>query len=270
MSTYIVGDLHGCFDELQKLLEQASFNPKYDELWLTGDLIARGKQSLECLRFIKSLGNRATTVLGNHDLHLLATHLGIKRVKERDNLTALFDAKDRDDLMEWLRHQPLFMQHPTHKFLLSHAGISPEWDLKTAQQASKEVEQILQSEDYPYLLQNMYNNAPLNWRENLEGVERYCYIINSLTRMRFCDENKGLDFECKLPPQNAPSHLKPWFLFDNPLYKECDILFGHWAALLGYQVPERIYSLDSGCVWGHYLTMIRWEDKKIFKQNFLA
>ncbi|MDP8032699.1 bis(5'-nucleosyl)-tetraphosphatase (symmetrical) ApaH [Pasteurella atlantica] len=269
MATYIVGDLHGCFDELTQLLQQVSFDVNKDELWLTGDLIARGDKSLECLRFVKSLGDKATTVLGNHDLHLLATNLGIKKVNARDKLDTLLMAEDKEELLEWLRHQPLFVQHPKYGFLLSHAGISPEWDLKTTQQCAKEVETLLQSEDYQYLLQNMYDNSPLAWNENLSGMERYRYIINAFTRMRFCNEKKQLDFQCKLSPQDAPPTLKPWFLLDNPLYKQHNILFGHWAALLGYSTPPHIYSLDTGCVWGHHLTMICWETQQIFTQPHL-
>ncbi|MDP8078744.1 bis(5'-nucleosyl)-tetraphosphatase (symmetrical) ApaH [Phocoenobacter skyensis] len=270
MATYIVGDLHGCFDELKQLLQRANFNSETDELWFTGDLVARGNQSLACLRFVKSLGERATTVLGNHDLHLLATNLGIKKVNPRDKLGTLLMAEDKDELLEWLRYQPLFVKHPKYDFLLSHAGVSPEWNLETAQQCANEVERILQGDDYQHLLQNMYGNSPLNWNDNLVGIERYRYTINSLTRMRLCNAQKQLDFECKLPPQEAPPELKPWFEFENPLYKQYSIIFGHWAALLGYQTPSNIYSLDTGCVWGNHLTMLRWEDKTIFTQPFLG
>ncbi|MDG6882468.1 Bis(5'-nucleosyl)-tetraphosphatase, symmetrical [Phocoenobacter uteri] len=269
MATYIVGDLHGCFDELKQLLQKVDFNPCNDELLLTGDLIARGEQSLECLRFVKSLGDRATTVLGNHDLHLLATNLGIKSANSRDNLTALFQAEDREELLDWLRNQPLLVEHKKYGFLLSHAGISPEWDLLTAKNAAKEVEVILRSDHYAELLQNMYQNEPLNWQDELTEIQRYRYTINSLTRMRFCTARKELDFHCKLPPKEAPEELKPWFEFDNPLYQTHSILFGHWAAMLDYPTPSNIYALDTGCVWGNKLTMIRWEDKQIFTQKKL-
>lgn len=270
MATYIVGDLHGCFDELQAVLKKAEFNPKKDELWLTGDIIARGEQSLECLRFVKSLGKKATMVLGNHDLHLLATSSGIKKVNSRDKLEQLFDAKDFDELMEWLRQQPLLAQHPKYDFLLAHAGISPDWSLSTAKKCAKEVEKILQSKDYKKLLEKMYEANPEKWDDDLKGIKRHRYTINSLTRMRYCDKKHRLDFACKLPVEKAPKELKPWFECDNPLYRQYDIIFGHWASLIGYQTPKQIHALDTGCVWGNHLTLIRWEDKKVFIQKRLS
>lgn len=266
MATYIIGDLHGCFAEFQQLLAQANFNPKQDELWLTGDLVARGGNSLECLRFVKNLGERATVVLGNHDLHLLSTLQGIKKVKPKDNVDAIFEAEDREDLQNWLRNRPLAALHPQHHFLLVHAGVSPEWDLATTLQCAKEVETALQSSDFKSLLEQMYDNEPSRWSPDLQGIERLRYAINVFTRMRFCFADKRLDFACKLPPQQAPTELKPWFELENPLYCELPILFGHWASLIGYPTPAQIYALDSGCVWGNCLTMLRWEDKKIFTQ----
>lgn len=267
MATYIVGDLHGCFAEFQALLKQADFNPENDELWLTGDLVARGAQSLECLRFVKNLGDRATVVLGNHDLHLLATLVGIKEKKARDKVDSIFAAEDRQDLQNWLRSRPLVAQHPTHKFVLVHAGIGPEWDLDTALSCAKETEAVLQSEQYHDLLTQMYGNSPDRWSPDLQGMERWRYTINVCTRMRFCNVDNCLDFDCKLPVNEAPCYLKPWFETDNPLYQQQDIVFGHWASLIGYPTPEHIYALDTGCVWGNHLTMIRWEDKKVFTQK---
>ncbi|MGQ8820326.1 bis(5'nucleosyl)-tetraphosphatase ApaH [Bibersteinia trehalosi] len=268
MATYIIGDLHGCFDEFQAILAQAKFNPEEDELWLTGDLVARGDKSLECLRFVKSLGKQATVVLGNHDLHLLATLEGIKRVKPKDKVDPIFHAPDRADLQNWLRNQPLVALHPIHQFVLVHAGISPEWDLDTALNCAKEVEHVLQSNDYPALLQQMYSNSPDRWSPELTGIERLRYTINVCTRMRFCYADKRLDFECKLPVEQAPQELKAWFELDNPKFHH-PIIFGHWASLIGYTTPKHIYALDTGCVWGNYLTMIRWEDKQIFTQKRL-
>ncbi|MDH2998663.1 diadenosine tetraphosphatase [Pasteurellaceae bacterium LFhippo2] len=270
MATYIVGDLHGCFDEFQLLLKQANFDPEQDELWLTGDLIARGDNSLTCLRFVKDLGERATVVLGNHDLHLLATLQGIKKVKPKDKVDTIFEAEDREELQNWLRNRPLVAQHPVHKFVLAHAGISPEWDLETTQACAKEVESILQGDNFKELLENMYDSQPDRWSPDLQGFERWRYIINAFTRMRFCYADKRLDFECKLPVEEAPEELKAWFELDNPLYQDIDILFGHWASLIGYPTPKRIYALDTGCVWGNHLTMIRWEDKQLFTQARLS
>ncbi|QIM62105.1 bis(5'-nucleosyl)-tetraphosphatase (symmetrical) [Pasteurellaceae bacterium Orientalotternb1] len=266
MATYIIGDLHGCFTEFQQLLAQANFDPAHDELWLTGDLIARGEDSLACLRFVKNLGSKATTVLGNHDLHFLATALGIKKVKPKDNVDAILTAPDRDELIDWLRHQPLLAQHPKHHFVLTHAGISPDWDLATAKQCAADVEQVLRADHYGELLAQMYDNQPDRWSPDLQGIERLRYTINVFTRMRFCFPDKRLDFDCKLPPSEVDNDLKPWFELSNPLFADQDILFGHWASLIGYPTPSHIYALDTGCVWGNHLTMIRWEDKAIFTE----
>lgn len=265
MATYIIGDLHGCFDEFQALLNQVGFNPKHDELWLTGDLIARGDKSLECLRFVKNLGERATVVLGNHDLHLLATLEGIKKVKPKDKVDPIFTAPDRLELQNWLRSRPLVAVHPRHQFVLVHAGISPDWDLDTALSCAEEVEQVLQSQDYATLLREMYGNSPLQWSDTLSGIDRLRYTINVCTRMRFCYADKRLDFECKLPVEQAPDSLKAWFEIENPRFGS-PILFGHWASLIGYPTPPNIYALDTGCVWGNHLTMLRWEDKTYFTQ----
>lgn len=266
MATYFVGDLHGCFDELQLLLEKVRFNSD-DFLYLTGDLIARGEKSLECLRFVKSLGNQAQTVLGNHDLHLLSCAYGIKKVKPRDNLTALFAAEDFAELIDWLRFQPLFVHHEQLGFSLSHAGISPDWDITTAQSCAKEVEAVLQYGDIKNLLSQMYDSRPDRWSPDLQGIDRLRYSINVFTRMRFCYTDHRLDFECKAPIDQAPPELKPWFACDNPIFQQENILFGHWASLVDCPTPSNIYALDTGCAWGNRLTLLRWEDKQIFSQS---
>ncbi|MFC0309447.1 bis(5'-nucleosyl)-tetraphosphatase (symmetrical) ApaH [Gallibacterium trehalosifermentans] len=267
MATYIVGDLQGCFDELQLLLQQVNFNPTQDKLYLVGDLVARGDKSLECLRFVKSLGSAAQTVLGNHDLHLLATAYGIKKVKEKDRVDAIFSAPDFADLIFWLRQQPLLIDRSKEQgFVITHAGISPEWDLATAKQCAHEVEQVLQNGDYQTLLAEMYGDQPDHWRPTLTGIERLRYSINVFTRMRFCFHNKRLEFACKRPPQAAPDDLIPWFELQNPLYQQVNLLFGHWASLINYPTAKNIYPLDTGCVWGNKMTMLRWEDKQYFTQ----
>lgn len=269
MSNYFVGDLHGCFDELQALLQQVNFDTHKDHLYCTGDLIARGDKSLECLRFIKNLGKHGHTVLGNHDLHLLATAQGIKRVKVRDNVDALFNAPDFKELIDWLRFQPMLIHLSQQNILLTHAGISPDWDLVTAKSCAKEVEDVLQQDNFSQLLQNMYQNQPDRWSNNLKGIERLRYTINSLTRMRFCYLDHRLDFDCKQALEKAPKDLVPWFSLNNPLYKTTNIIFGHWASLVDSPIPKGIYALDTGCVWGNRLTMIRWEDQAIFTQKSL-
>ncbi|HDL4649874.1 TPA: bis(5'-nucleosyl)-tetraphosphatase (symmetrical) ApaH, partial [Mannheimia haemolytica] len=251
------------------LLEKVNYNPKQDELFLTGDLVARGEDSLACLRFVKDSANNAKTVLGNHDLHLLATMLGIKRVKPNDKIDAIFEAKDRLDLQNWLRNQPLVIHHPKHQFLLTHAGISPEWDLATTLACAKEAEKVLQSDNYADYIAQMYENKPERWSEDLQSVERWRYIINVFARMRFCYTDKRLDFDCKLPLEQAPQELLAWFDLDNPLFTQKNIIFGHWASLMGKCTRPNIYALDTGCAWGSHLTMLRWEDKQIFTQKRL-
>ncbi|PJG85279.1 bis(5'-nucleosyl)-tetraphosphatase (symmetrical) ApaH [Conservatibacter flavescens] len=269
MATYIVGDLHGCFDELQLLLDKVNFNPSQDVLYCTGDLVARGNKSLECLRFIKSLAGSAKIVLGNHDLHLLATALGIKKIKARDRVDSIFASPDFHALIDWLRRQPLLIHNAEQNFVLAHAGISPDWDLATAKACATEVEQVLQFGNYYDLIENMYDNHPERWSPDLQGIERLRYSINAFTRMRFCYWDHRLDFACKAPINQAPPELTAWFNLSNPLYKTTNIIFGHWASLVDSPTPENIYALDTGCVWGNRLTLLRWEDKHYFTQPAL-
>lgn len=266
MATYFVGDLQGCFDEFQQLLEQVQFNPQQDKLYLVGDLVARGDKSLECLRWVKAQGLAAQTVLGNHDLHLLSTAYGIKKIKPKDKVDAIFSAPDSEELIEWLRQQSLLIYDPQHNFVVTHAGISPDWDLHTAINCAKEVEQVLHHGDYHWLLSEMYADQPAKWYKELQGIERLRYSINALTRMRFCYQDGRLDFSCKAPLNQAPPELKAWFDLPNPLYQTTPIIFGHWASLVDHPTPTNIYALDTGCVWGNRMTLLRWEDKKLFTQ----
>ncbi|OEF22975.1 symmetrical bis(5'-nucleosyl)-tetraphosphatase [Vibrio rumoiensis] len=267
MSTYIVGDIQGCFDELQLLLKKVSFDPKHDTLWLAGDLVARGPKSLETLRFIRKLGSSAKCILGNHDLHLLAVYLGYFPAKAKDKTSDIFSAEDKDEIIDWLRHQPLMAEH--NEFVMCHAGISPRWNLATATQAAQEIESILTSDNWQWLIKNMYANTPTQWSESLQGIERYRYIINAFTRMRFCKQDGELDMECKLPPSKIGSgNLFPWFSLPSRQPFEKTIIFGHWAALMGcHDEKANVIGLDTGCVWGEYLSMLRWEDKKMFTQS---
>lgn len=188
MATYIVGDIQGCFDELQALLQQVDFNSQVDQLWLAGDLVARGPKSLETLRFVKSLGDSAKCILGNHDLHLLAVNLGYFNAKPKDQTLPILQAPDRQELINWLRQQPLMAEH--EEFVMCHAGIAPSWDLATARQSSQEISAILQSDDWAWLIKNMYANQPRVWDANLQGIERYRFIINAFTECAFVI-NKG-------------------------------------------------------------------------------
>jgi bis(5'-nucleosyl)-tetraphosphatase (symmetrical) len=193
MSTYLIGDVHGCYDELIALLKQVDFTPGQDTLWLTGDLVARGPGSLEVLRFVKSLGDSVRMVLGNHDLHLLAVFAGISRNKPKDRLTPLLDASDADDLINWLRRQPLLQIDEEKKLVMAHAGITPQWDLETAKTCARDVEAVLASDSYPFFLDAMYGDMPNHWSEDLSGLARLRFITNAFTRMRFCCPNGQLD-----------------------------------------------------------------------------
>jgi bis(5'-nucleosyl)-tetraphosphatase (symmetrical) len=268
LANYIVGDIQGCYEELKLLLKQADFNKNSDTIWFAGDLVARGPDSLKTLRYVKKLGSAAKVILGNHDLHLLAVYHGISPLKKKDKTAPIINAKDCDELMAWLREQPLMIEHDD--FVMCHAGISPEWDLETARREAKIVENVLQSDRWEWLLENMYDNQPDAWDENLQGIERYRYTINAFTRMRFVFPDGRLDMACKLPPSEVEDgSLIPWLDLPDrkPLGKA--VLFGHWAALEGVQ-REDLIGLDTGCVWGGELTMIRWEDKQLFTQSALS
>lgn len=264
MACYIVGDIQGCYDELQQLLQLADFNDQVDELWLTGDLVARGPKSLQTLRFVKSLGDSAKIVLGNHDLHLLAISQGLHKNREKDKLSPLLNAPDCEELLTWLRLQPLLLRHPEFNFIMVHAGISPQWHIKQAELLAKEVESVLHGKQFKSLLASMYGNTPSSWSETLQGNERLRFIINVLTRMRYCFIDGSLEFASKLAPHQVDKNkLKPWFEIES-LDQSSAILFGHWAALMGKVSKKDIYALDTGCVWGNSLTMLRWQDKKVF------
>ncbi|MGY5451956.1 symmetrical bis(5'-nucleosyl)-tetraphosphatase [Agarivorans sp. MS3-6] len=271
MATYFVGDIQGCLDELKALLKQVKFSPKRDQLWLAGDLVARGPQSLETLRFVMDLGEAAQVVLGNHDLHLLAVANGIHRAKRRDKLHALLDAPDRDELLNWLRCQPLIAKHPEFDVVMVHAGIYPKWKVSKALKLGQEVQNQLSGDNYLALLQNMYGNEPAHWSDELVGYDRLRYIINVFTRMRYCFPDASLDFELKIPPnKNTNPNLRPWFELPGKHLKQTHIIFGHWAALMGKSKSPLVNGLDTGCVWGNHLTMLRWDDQRFYTQACLS
>jgi bis(5'-nucleosyl)-tetraphosphatase (symmetrical) len=264
MATYVIGDLQGCLTPLIQLLEQINYHPEQDKLWFAGDLINRGEESLETLRFIKSLGNNATIVLGNHDLHLLAVSHGYGKLKRGDTLAEILTAGDRDDLMDWLRNQPLLHYDEQLNTVMTHAGIPPCWNLKKAQTLAKEVEDKLKSDSVDDFFSTMYGNKPDQWSDDLTGLDRLRAITNYLTRMRFCDENSKLDLESKEGINTANKGYAPWFNYPTKVPADCHIVFGHWAALEGKTQKERIHALDTGCVWGGSLTALRLEDRQRF------
>jgi len=266
MSTYLIGDVHGCYHELKALLKQVDFSPETDTLWLTGDLVARGPDSLEVLRYVRSLGECVRMVLGNHDLHLLAVYAGISRNKPKDKLTPLLEAEDADSLINWLRRQPLLQIDEEKKLVMAHAGITPQWTLETAQACARDAEALLASDSYPLFLDAMYGDLPNSWSTSLSGLARLRFITNAFTRMRYCFPNGQLDMSVKEAPEYVPAPLKPWFDVQGKLPEDYSVVFGHWASLEGKGAPPGIYALDTGCCWGGDLTCLRWEDKTYFTQ----
>lgn len=255
MSIYAIGDLQGCFEALMRLLDKIKFDPENDQLWLVGDLVNRGPQSLETLRFIKSLGKSAITVLGNHDLHLIAMATN-STTKKHQTLRPILEAPDCDKLINWLRHCPLLHYDKKLDTALVHAGIPPVWKIKTALKRAHEVEQVLQKNNYAKFLKSMYGNRPDQWSKDLQGNERLRFIINAFTRMRYCDINGRLDYDNKLAIGTQPKKLYPWFELPRKKSFTTRIVFGHWSTL-GYMQKKKFIALDTGCVWRGKLTAIR-------------
>ncbi len=254
MADYAIGDVQGCFEELQLLLEKIAFNPSQDRLYFVGDIVNRGPKSLETLRFIKNLGDSAVTVLGNHDLHLLSVASGASKTKRRDTFGDILGAPDRDELLDWLRTRPLL--HSDDKFYLIHAGLPPQWDMDTAARCAKEVEAVLRKENGGGFFSHMYGDLPDQWSENLEGWPRIRFITNCFTRLRYCDRHGVLDMKEKGGLGSQAGHLLPWFRVQGRRSKGATLIFGHWSTL-GYHVENDCYCLDTGCLWGKDLTALR-------------
>lgn len=264
MSTYAIGDIQGCMKPLQCLLEKIQFDPQKDHLWIAGDLVNRGPDSLAVMRYLYKLRDKITLVLGNHDLHFLAVALGLRKAGKSDTLTALLDAEECNDFIAWLRTGKLLHHDAQKKFTMVHAGIPPQWDLAQAIALAQEVEQVLQSEHLEDYLANMYGNIPNIWQEELRGEARWRVITNYFTRMRFCTAEGELELETKTEAAEAPPGFLPWFAHNNRKTKNNKIIFGHWAALGGEAKAANVYALDTACVWGGSLTAMRLEDEKIF------
>ena len=256
MAVYAIGDVQGCYRPLQDLLSKIRFDPASDQLWFTGDLVNRGPQSLEVLRFVESLGNRAICVLGNHDLHLLAIAAGTAKSKKRDTLDAVLSAPDRDELLDWLRARPLLHQDDHLGFTLIHAGLLPPWTHEDARRLAQEVEVVLRSKDAANLYRHMYGDLPDRWNEKLRGFDRLRLIVNAFTRMRYCDLDGNLDLRPKGPPGTQPPDLLPWFQVPSRRSRARRIIFGHWSAL-GLWHDDGVIGLDSGCLWGRVLTAVQ-------------
>jgi len=264
MTIYAIGDIQGCFVELEKLLLEIAFDQQKDTLWFTGDLVNRGPRSLEVLRFVKALGEKHIIVLGNHDLHLLAVAYGVQQQHRGDTLDAILHAEDKQELLDWLRHRPLLYYDKATQFVLTHAGLAPSWRLSEARALAQEVETMLKGDSPEFFLAKMYGNQPDHWDDQLTGIERWRCIINYLTRMRFCYADGRLDLSYKGEIAGKPNELIPWFDVPNRANANEKIIFGHWAALGGKTHAPHLYALDTGCVWGNCLTAMRLDDGKRF------
>ena len=260
MSLFAIGDIHGCYESLRRLLDKIRFDEKKDTLWLTGDLVGRGPQSLETLRFLKSIDKSIITVLGNHDLHLLSLYYQANGIDDNSSdLKGILNAPDCENLMEWLRKRPLVFYDRKKDYLLVHAGIHPSWTINESIKYASEVEAILRSDHCSSLLKNMYGNAPIRWSNKLCGYDRHRFIINTFTRMRVLDnKNLNLKYNGKIPSKN--DNLKPWFDDVGHEWKDTLIIFGHWSAL-GLMIKKQFICIDSGCVWGGDLTAIELNSK---------
>jgi bis(5'-nucleosyl)-tetraphosphatase (symmetrical) len=262
MPTYAIGDLQGCSRQLQNLLDLTDTGLPDTKLLFVGDLVNRGPHSLSTLHHLRSLGNRAQAVLGNHDLHLLAVSQGVRPAHPTDTLDDILNAPDREELIDWLRHRPLALFEQGH--LLFHAGVLPQWDVNKVISLAHEVETMLRGPDWVDFLRHMYGNEPVIWSDDLQGYDRLRCIINTLTRIRFCRPDGGIDFRIKEGADAAPPGYLPWF--DMPGRQTADVtcIFGHWSTL-GLTLRHNLIGLDTGCVWGGKLTAVRLKDRALFQ-----
>ena len=260
---YLVGDLQGCCDPLERLLQTLDFSPSRDRLYLLGDLVNRGPDSLGVLRYVRGLGDSAVTVMGNHDLHLLAIAAGVRRPRHSDTVQDVLEAPDRTELLEWLRTRPLL--HRDAGLVLVHAGLLPQWTVDTAAVLAKEAEDALRSPQYGTFMRTLYETQlPSRWSDELAGPVRGALIATILTRLRICTPDGTPDFSFGDPPDRAPAGFHAWFEIPGRKSAGTTIVCGHWAAL-GLHLAERVIALDSGCVWGRQLSAIRLEDREVFQ-----
>ena len=262
MATYAIGDVQGCFAPLQALLGEIGFSKARDRLWFVGDLVNRGPQSLETLRFVKALGDSAVTVLGNHDLHLVIVAAGFGRVHGGDTLQDILAAADREELLAWLRALP--MLHAEDEYLMVHAGLLPQWDTAQAADLAREVEAALRGPRHRELAGQMYGNHPDRWRDDLGGYDRLRVVINAMTRLRICTPDGRMELSYTAGPADIPAGYLPWFAAPGRRSAASAVIFGHWSAL-GLRVEPKVLALDSGCLWGRSLSAVRLEDRKVFQ-----
>ncbi|NKB38150.1 MAG: symmetrical bis(5'-nucleosyl)-tetraphosphatase [Gammaproteobacteria bacterium] len=268
MSNYAIGDIQGCYSELLSLLDEINFDDAKDRLWFTGDIVNRGPASLQSLRFVKSLSDRAVVVLGNHELHLLAIANGQEKyLHKSDTIDDILGAHDRNELLNWLRYLPLMHEDTELGFVMVHAGLAPDWSVEEAQSYANEVEEKLRGKDYLKYFAHMYGNTPAKWSEALVGWDRLRTITNYFTRLRFCDEKGKMDFDEKNSPGHQAAPYLPWFEIARRASAEKKIIFGHWAALRNYHTDYKahnVFPLDTGCLWGGRLSALRLEDEQWF------
>lgn len=263
MAVYAIGDVQGCYDALRRLLDRLRYDDRDDRLWFAGDLVNRGPQSLDVLRFVKSL-NAGVTVLGNHDLHLLAVASGQAPVRRRDTLDDILAAPDRDELLAWLRQRPLLHYDPDLGYAMVHAGLLPQWTLDQARALAVETQDLVARSDRNALFTHMYGDTPDHWDERLSGWARTRLVINAFTRLRYCDREGRLDLRPKMAPGSQPEHLMPWFAVPQRRSVGTPIVFGHWSTL-GVWHGNGVIGLDSGCVWGGRLTAVRLDGEPQFE-----
>ena len=258
MTTYAIGDLQGCLSPLKRLLDKLNFDPATDKLWFVGDLVNRGPESLQTLRYVRALGNSAITVLGNHDLHLLAVMQGVRTASSKDTLSDILRAHDREPLRDWLRQCPLLHHDDALNYTLVHAGIHPAWDLTLAQLLADDIHRVLRSDNYTEFLEHMYGNTPVAWSRTHGKRKRRRFTVNVFTRMRYCDRDGNLDFSYNGAPRSAPAELLPWYRVPSKEHAGLRIIFGHWSSHPAVAQPG-IVPLDRGCLWGGCLAAFALE-----------
>ena len=266
MATYAIGDIQGCFGTFSRLLDKIAFDPAHDRLWLVGDLVNRGPRSAETLRFVKNLGAAAVTVLGNHDLFLLMVGEGFGKRSRSDTFDEVLNAPDRDELLDWLRHQPLC--HLEGGFCLVHAGLLPQWTVTQARSLAAEVERALQAENWHDFLAHLWGSEPVAWGDELVGWSRLRVIVNAMTRMRFCTPQGEMEFRSKGDLCAGPDGYVPWFDASKRRSHDTVLVTGHWSAL-GLKILPNLIATDSGCLWGRELTAVRLEDRAVFQVDCL-
>lgn len=268
MSTYAIGDLQGCYAELQNLLNEINFDETNDQLWFVGDLVNRGPESLACLRFVKSLGTNAKTVLGNHDLHLLAIANKVRKPHRNDTVDEILNADDSEELLKWLKQQPLLVSDVDLKWTMIHAGLPPQWTLEQTKELAQETEALLRNKQFNDFIHNMYGNQPETWTDTLKDDDRYRFIINCFTRIRYIEKDGKLNLKENGAPGAQPKSLIPWYAMPERKTKKQKIIFGHWSTVhLGNEKDFKkynVYPLDTGCLWDGELTAMRLEDEKLF------